>query len=33
MNNGTNIIDEILEIEKKSSNVKGIGFDYNYISK
>lgn len=33
LNNGSNMLDEILEVRKMSRNVKGIRFDYRSMSK
>lgn len=33
LNNGSDMLDEILEVEKMSRSIKGIGFDYNFMNK
>lgn len=33
LNNGSNMLYEILEVGKMSRNMKGIGFDYNSMNK
>ncbi len=33
LNNGSNVLDEILQVGKSSGNMKGIGFDYGIVNK
>lgn len=33
LNNGWDMLDEILEVGKMSKNMKAIGFDYNFMNK
>jgi hypothetical protein len=33
LNNGSNVLDEILQVGKSSENMKGIGFDYGTVNK
>jgi len=33
LNNGSNVLDKILQVGKTSRNMKGIGFDYETVNK